>query len=357
MWDVESQVPIPIPTDVTITRDGSRNRDYARVSKSRESVSSCRYSPCNLLGAAVMLARRICPGIFTPSRSYSSGTIRPVPVLPDASVETFRKDAFDPAQPALLPKASQARVPAASTWFLQPQGNRRATQLNIGYFQRHRQVTVPLEITNDGNFVRMDYSLGFFLEFVWNHSDTKWLLPQSRTRKSDHPSSAHALPTAKIYIAQASLADLPKEMQADLPTPELVLNAGKGDVYDSSLWLGQAPTYTPLHRDPNPNLFVQLAGKKVVRLYAPRTGNAIFSKVQEVIGGSASATMRGEEMMQGREKELLEQEVWGDGEDTVDGAMHAELDAGDALFIPKGWWHSIKGVGDSINGSVNWWFR
>jgi hypothetical protein len=33
--------------------------------------------------------------------------------------------------------------------------------------------------------------------------------------------------------------------------------------------IGHPPTYTPLHRDPNPNIFVQLAGEKVVRLLAP----------------------------------------------------------------------------------------
>lgn len=166
-------------------------------------------------------------------------------------------------------------------------------------------------------------------------------------------------------------------MRDDVPTPDLVLRAGKGDVYDSSIWLGRAPTYTPLHRDPNPNLFVQLAGRKVVRILRPRDGDAVFARVQERIGGSASATMRGEEMMRGAEKRALEEEVWGEGLDE-EGAMQgfeAEVARGDGLFIPKGWWHSIKGVGEGMTGSVrgigcftlafvsniglqvNWWFR
>lgn len=279
-----------------------------------------------------------------------------MPVLPDASVETFRKHAFEPAHPALLPRGYQAHIPAAHAWFSQPGDAHESIRLNVDYFKNFGAVVVPLEITNNGKFARIETSIGFFLEFVYA-SDSTWLVPQPCTQQSDPPLRSLTSPSARIYIAQASLTDLPREMQADLPKPDLVLKAGKGDVYDSSLWLGQPPTYTPLHRDPNPNLFVQLAGKKLVRLYPPRTGSAVFFKVQEMIGGTASATMRGEEMMQGKEKELLEQEVWGDGEDTVDGAMHAELDAGDALFIPKGWWHSIKGVGGSINGSVNWWFR
>jgi len=34
-----------------------------------------------------------------------------------------------------------------------------------------------------------------------------------------------------------------------------------------------------------------------------------------------------------------------------------EVSPGDALFIPKGWWHSIKSVGIGVTASVNWWFR
>lgn len=163
-------------------------------------------------------------------------------------------------------------------------------------------------------------------------------------------------PTTTIYLAQASIPNLPADLQDDLPTPFIVLEAGKGDIYDSSIWLGEAPTYTPLHRDPNPNLFVQLAGTKVVRLFAPDVGRTIFARVQEKIGAAASETMRGDEMMVGAEKEALEDEVWGvDGNESGShGGWHAELSGGDGLFIPKGWWHSVKSFGTGMTGSVRW---
>jgi hypothetical protein len=315
-----------------------------------------------------MLLRVSCRGLSTQARCYSTNATRAVPTLTDATLETFRKHAFEPALPALLPQGCQMHIPAMTKWFKQPSEKSKATRLDTQYLSGFKGASLPLEITNNGEFVRIQNSLALFLEFV-NASESTYMLPSqphvanrssaatNGTGRPDSPSSAHTIPTARIYIAQASLADLPTAMRADLPTPELVLKAGKGDIYDSSIWMGQAPTYTPLHRDPNPNLFVQLAGKKVVRLYEPRAGNAVFSKVQEAIGRSGSATMRGEEMMQGREKELLEEEVWSDGEDTIGGAWQAELNAGDALFIPKGWWHSVKGLGDGMNGSVNWWFR
>jgi hypothetical protein len=102
---------------------------------------------------------------------------------------------------------------------------------------------------------------------------------------------------------------------------------------------------------------VQLAGREVVRLYELCAGNAVFSKLQGTVGGSASATMVGEEMMEGHEKEVLEEEVWSDDEDTIGGSWQAKLNPGEILFTQKGWWHSVKGLGDGMNRSVNWWFR
>lgn len=74
-------------------------------------------------------------------------------------------------------------------------------------------------------------------------------------------------------------------------------------------------------------------------------------------------------MMEGPERALLERAVWGfeggDGEVGIgesdesfsDRGLECVVRPGDALFIPKGFWHSIKGVGQGITGSVNWWFR
>ncbi|KAL8814953.1 MAG: hypothetical protein Q9223_005871 [Gallowayella weberi] len=137
---------------------------------------------------------------------------------------------------------------------------------------------VPIELTRpaihpDGEaiFERAEAPLGIFLGWA---------------------EQAKADSSQRLYVAQASIDRLPELLQKDVPTPELVARAGKGDVYDSSIWLGVAPTYTPLHRDPNPNMYLQLAGR-----------------------------------------------------------FEAELDAGQALFIPQGWWHSVKSVGTGCTGS------
>ncbi|TQS32540.1 hypothetical protein Golomagni_07139 [Golovinomyces magnicellulatus] len=162
----------------------------------------------------------------------------------------------------------------------------------------------------------------------------------------------------ELYIAQSSLSDLPEELRGDLATPELVLKAGKGDVYSSSIWLGTEPTYTPLHRDPNPNLFCQLHGEKVVRLLPPTQGEILFFEVQVRIDRNANSRIRTTEMMEGTEREVLHDAVW-KLEEAPDQMCEVALEPGDALFIPQGWWHSVKSVAamGGLNASVNWWFR
>jgi hypothetical protein len=77
--------------------------------------------------------------------------------------------------------------------------------------------------------------------------------------------------------------------------------------------------------------------------------------VQAKIGKYGSASFRGEEMMDGPEKDALVEIVWGD--EVGGGGYEARVGPRDALFIPKGWWHSIKSVGSEVTASVNWWFR
>lgn len=165
-------------------------------------------------------------------------------------------------------------------------------------------------------------------------------------------------PPVQLYIAQSLLSDLPSSLQGDVPTPELIQKVGRGDIYSSSIWLGTEPTYTPLHRDPNPNLFCQLCSSKVVRLLPPKAGLELYNNVQMRLRQSGNSRMRSTEMMEGEEREMLHGVVWEDKTATLD-VQEVELSAGDALFIPKGWWHSIKSKqsGGRLNGSVNWWFR
>ena len=229
-------------------------------------------------------------------------------------------------------------MPAAKKWF----SRGAPSDLQLEYLQPHGSTLLPMELTRrtgqQTTFNKANAPLSLFLS--WENS-------------------SHGADHCRLYIAQAPLASLPEQLQKDVPAPAIVSQAGKGDVYDANLWMGAPPTYTPLHKDPNPNLLVQLAGCKTVRLMSPEEGEAIFASVQEALGRSTPASWRGDEMMQGYEHELLESRIWrealGDEMPDAPAGFEARLEGGDGIFIPRGWWHSIKGTGSGITASVGVW--
>lgn len=242
-----------------------------------------------------------------------------------------------------MPEGYFHDLPAIHKWFTESRTyDSSVALLDYSYLQPFEGTLVPLEFTrlrnqptDDATFLRAEAPLHIFLSWAAHaNSDT----------------------LERLYLAQASVSTLPGKLRNDLPTPDLVTQAGKGDIYDTNIWVGVAPTYTPLHRDPNPNLLVQLVGQKIVRLLAPEDGQKVFTVVQESIGSTASATFRGEEMMKGEEKALLEARVWDDNSNQLGIAdpagFEVRLGRGDGLYIPRGWWHSVKGIGSGMTASV-----
>lgn len=278
---------------------------------------------------------------------------RALPILANPSVDEIRQKAFLVSRPVQFTLDDlESSLPAAARWFAPTQAGAASTSaattttgLNDEYLSPHGSTLVPLELTSGGGamFKRAEAPLSLFIEYC---------------RMALVAGSEDSPPTSRFYLAQAPISRLPQPLRDDLPIPHIVQHAGAGDVYDANVWMGLAPTSTPLHRDPNPNFFVQLAGTKVVRLVSPDQGDVIFDRVQTQLRQSGSKTFRGTEMMVGRERELLEGEVWGYGdEESMAEGYEVALDAGSGVFIPQGWWHSIRGVGFGVTASVNWWFR
>lgn len=282
--------------------------------------------------------------ILAPRRGFRTSAAyryRPLDSLPDPSIDTFRENCFIPERPAILPR-SLLHLPASTKWF---ERSSPVTRLNVDYLQRHAgDAFVPLELTESSDATDPASSTTSFRQF---NAPLSLFLDWMRMAETSPQST-------RLYLAQCQLLDLPVALRDDFPAPDIVARAGRGDIYDTNVWIGHPPTYTPLHRDPNPNLFGQLAGQKVVRLLPPDEGQALFSKVRGQLGKSSdrgAAAFRGDEMMQGQERALLDEMVW---ETTAeDSGYEVHVEAGDGLFIPKGWWHSIKGVGEGVTASVS----
>ncbi|KAI5464770.1 hypothetical protein BGZ63DRAFT_421769 [Mariannaea sp. PMI_226] len=303
-------------------------------------------------------------------------------------VQTFREKAFGPQTPCVFAQddgAATVQLPAASKWFRKIELGQSSGTLPAWTFASHmdqfQDWPFPYELitptpTNTQVLASFrdwlissnesaDHLLAGILEpslaDVGLHTFFRLFAPLRLLIKAlefNHLQSNHQQEYVNLYIAQSSLPDLPPELLSDLPTPDLVRLAGKGDVYSSSIWLGTEPTYTPLHRDPNPNLFCQLCSTKLIRLMPPALGDRLFYEVQKRIRQQANSRIRTVEMMEGKEREALHEAVW-ENKDLPEKVYEARLGPGESLFIPNGWWHSVKSKGSHgyLNGSVNWWFR
>ncbi|POS82281.1 hypothetical protein EPUL_006852 [Erysiphe pulchra] len=302
--------------------------------------------------------------------NYKKVYLKPVETLfataYSVDIEEFRRRAFYPGKPLLLSKETNINgttpyytsLPVAQKWFTNSvsTSGKCSFILSREYLSPHAATILPFEIMGPPHkslidLFRAGQETKSFTECMEKFHLFKAPLALILNSRIEG-----------LYIAQAPLTDLPPQLQQDFSTPRVVVEAGKGDIYNANIWIGNPPTYTPLHKDPNPNLFVQLTGMKKIRLFEPNVGLEIFKKARRNIGRQEhSGVIRGREMMEGSERKELEKLVWSSEENFPWDGMEVTVKSGDSLFIPSGWWHSIKGLRDAdkdeVVASVNWWFR
>jgi hypothetical protein len=198
------------------------------------------------------------------------------------------------------------------------------------------------------------------------------------------PTAVRVHPSKIAYLAQHGLADQMPALTEDFDIP---LYAGD-QIGAVNAWVGTAGTVTRAHYDTYANIFCQAVGYKLVRIYAPSDSPNMYpaaasssssaaaassaaaggSKPGHSVGASSGAEPGLASSMSAAAAAAAAATVAQGNVSSVDVEhpdlarfpnfakarhMDAILGPGDALFLPKGWWHYVRALTPSF--SVNFW--
>jgi Cupin-like domain len=144
-----------------------------------------------------------------------------------------------------------------------------------------------------------------------------------------------------IYVGSVPTGDALPGFAAGNPMPLL----GQGG--SPRIWLGTRSNVS-CHHDSYDNIACVIAGRRRFTLFAPELiGKLYVGPIDNTMAGapvSLAASADGP----------------GDGafplfEEIREQAMRVELEAGDALYLPKLWWHKVESLAP-LNGLVNYWW-
>jgi hypothetical protein len=143
-----------------------------------------------------------------------------------------------------------------------------------------------------------------------------------------------------IYAGSLPVADYLPGLAAENPMPLLPSAA------QPRIWLGHASNVS-CHYDTADNLACVVAGRRRFTLYAPELIDRLYvGPIDNTLAGqpvSLAASSAPGDARYPRFAEIRDQ------------AMKVELEPGDALYLPKLWWHQVEAV-SPFNGLVNYWW-
>lgn len=125
-----------------------------------------------------------------------------------------------------------------------------------------------------------------------------------------------------------------------------------------NIWFGPAWTISPLHHDPYHNILCQVAGKKYLRLYSPGDSSKLYPRAvdEPAPHGEGTIDMSNTSSVDVASMELSPLEDWDEKWPGISTIPYQEivLEAGQALYIPIGWWHYVRSC--SVGISVSFWW-
>jgi hypothetical protein len=133
--------------------------------------------------------------------------------------------------------------------------------------------------------------------------------------------------------------ELPETLRCDTPIPQAIQSA---PWQSGNLWIGAAGVVSAMHRDLADNLHVQVRGRKRFVLVAPQQSSSLYPNAFfDGVPNGCRIDIELPDFVRFPKLRRVE-------------TLLAELDAGDALYIPHRWWHHVRTLELSV--SVNFWW-
>ncbi|KAF7632565.1 JmjC domain-containing protein [Meloidogyne graminicola] len=156
------------------------------------------------------------------------------------------------------------------------------------------------------------------------------------------------------YLAQHRLLDQIPELIDDLIIPEYcsfdgnseekegeINNEKEKSEHTINVFIGPGGTVSPLHTDPRNNMFCQLRGSKFVRLISPNERENLYLYDDLMRQNSSQVDVECPDLNKFSNFSNVK-------------CYDYVLEAGQCLFIPRGWFHHIRALEPSISVSI--WF-
>ncbi|KAI0857606.1 hypothetical protein F4860DRAFT_488898 [Xylaria cubensis] len=341
---------------------------------------------------------------FSTIEPFTPPVTRPIEVVEALSIEEFQTYMDRPRDPKLGPEPLILRNTLSEWPALSTRPWNRPSYLLSQTFDGRRLVPVEVgrsyvdegwgqKLITFGDFLReyIDPTTSISLNDDQDSSqvgDTGSEIKGSRniikdSSKEDIPQQSK--PTI-AYLAQHQLFTQLPALRNDILIPDYCFTSPPPHPTDASIdqpeldapllnaWFGPPRTISPLHNDPYHNVLTQVVGRKYVRLYSPHETARLAARGKEngVEMGNTSAldvgvlegwddclpttTTDDDEQGEDEDKEGEEEEE----EENIKAFkalpfVDCILEPGDALYIPIGWWHYVRGL--SVSFSVSFWWN
>lgn len=246
---------------------------------------------------------------------------KPVLEAPNLNQTSFLADFYDKNQPVVVRNAI-THTPAVQTW----------SPDYFGHLMKEKESVLSI-IDMEEHSKHLPYTI--------KHIPLKMHALVSQLTANESINSL----TKRLYVLKSNLDELP-EIKDDITLPDFSQALNHME-HSAHLWIGQSDTHTSLHFDEYDNIFLQIYGEKSILLFPPKDSPFLNpckpnkeTGLRNIHRSHISCT------------DMLDHVNHPSNRTTP---YHVHVQPGDALYIPKGWWHEVRGLSKPTI-SVNYWF-